>query len=91
MSESIIAGIPVIGASYGALGERIRRDAVGWTFDPDDPDELIELVRRLDADRHEILRAAARTADVTFTTTAEIATRYAARYRGAALPDEDRR
>ena len=91
MSESIIAGIPVIGASYGALGERIRRDAVGWTVDPDDPDELVELVRRLDADRHEILRAAARTADGRFTTTAEIATRYAARYRGAPLPDEDRR
>lgn len=89
MSEAIIAGIPIIGASYGALGERIRRDGVGWTFDPDDPDELVDLVHRLDANRHEILRAAARTADVTFTTTAEIATRYAARYRGTALPHED--
>jgi glycosyltransferase involved in cell wall biosynthesis len=91
MSEAIIAGLPVIGATYGALGERIRRDGVGWTFDPDDADELVGLVRRLDANRHEILRAADRTRDVTFTTTAEIATRYAALYRGAPLPDEDRR
>ncbi len=34
MTESLIAGIPVIGASFGALGERIRADGVGWTIDP---------------------------------------------------------
>ena len=39
MTESLIAGIPVIGATYGALGERIRTHGVGWTIDPDDPDE----------------------------------------------------
>jgi glycosyltransferase involved in cell wall biosynthesis/GT2 family glycosyltransferase len=88
MSEAIIAGIPVVGASYGALGERIRRGGVGWTFDPDEPAELIELIRRLDANRHEILRAASRTASVPFTTTADIANRYAELYRGA-VTDED--
>lgn len=87
MSESLIAGIPVVGATYGALGERIRRSGVGWTFDPDDPDELVELVRRLDANRHEIHRAAARTPEVAFTTTADIANRYGALYRGTP-PDE---
>lgn len=82
MTEAVIAGRPVIGAVYGALGERIRRDGVGWTFDPDDPDELIELVRRLDADRHEVVRAAEATLGVRFPTTADLAAAYAACYRG---------
>ena len=34
MSEALAAGRPVIGAGYGALGERIRRDGVGWVVRP---------------------------------------------------------
>ncbi len=60
MTEAIIAGVPVIGASYGALGERIRTHGAGWTIDPDDPDELVTLVERLDANRDEVLRATRR-------------------------------
>ena len=40
MTEALAAGIPVIGARYGALGERIRAYGVGWTIDPDEPHEL---------------------------------------------------
>ena len=47
MSESLAAGVPVIGASYGALGERIRMFGVGWTIDPMDHESIIKLVERL--------------------------------------------
>ena len=48
MSEALAAGIPVIGASYGALGERIRANGSGWTIDPTDPDGIRVLIERLD-------------------------------------------
>lgn len=57
MTEALVAGRPVIGASYGALGERIRATGAGWTIDPADPPALLELVRRLDACREEVARA----------------------------------
>ena len=61
MTESLIAGIPVIGATYGALGERIRAHGAGWTIDPDDPERDCEtLIRRLDTARPELLRATRR-------------------------------
>ena len=60
MTEALIAGIPVIGATYGALGERIRARGLGWTIDPDKPHELTTLIQRLDHNRHELLRATRR-------------------------------
>ena len=89
MSEALIAGRPIIGAHYGALGERIRANGVGWTIDPTDPDALRTLVERLDRHRPEILRAAGRTATVTAPSPAEIAARYAALYRGDPPHHED--
>jgi len=50
------AGIPVIGATYGALGERIRAFGAGWTIDPTDPDGIRVLIERLDRARDELLR-----------------------------------
>jgi GT2 family glycosyltransferase/glycosyltransferase involved in cell wall biosynthesis len=82
MTESLIAGIPIIGATYGALGERIRTHGVGWTIDPDDPDELLALIRRLDAARFEILRATRRAHRVPLQTMSVSAVAYAAIYRG---------
>ena len=48
MTEALAAGIPVIGARYGALGERIRANGCGWTIDPMDPDGIRVLIERLD-------------------------------------------
>ena len=80
MTESLIAGIPIIGATYGALGERIRTHGVGWTIDPDDPDELHTLIRRLDTARFEILRATRRADAVPLRAVDETAGDYAALY-----------
>jgi GT2 family glycosyltransferase/glycosyltransferase involved in cell wall biosynthesis len=83
MSEALLAGRPVIGATFGALGQRIRADGVGWTFDPGDPTELRQLVERLDRCRAEVIRATRAAHAVSFPTVADTAPTYAALYRGA--------
>jgi GT2 family glycosyltransferase/glycosyltransferase involved in cell wall biosynthesis len=84
MSEAMAAGIPVIGATYGALGERIRAFGAGWTIDPTDPDGIRVLIERLDRARDELLRVTRQVLLVPLETVADTAHRYAALYKGAA-------
>ena len=56
MTEALVAGLPVIGARYGALGERIRAQGAGWTIDPMDHDGIRTLIERLDRCRDELMR-----------------------------------
>ena len=81
MTESFVAGRPVIGTSYGALGERIRAGGLGWTIDPEEPASLEALVRALDRHRPEIARAAAAVRDLALRPVAATADRYANIYR----------
>lgn len=83
MTESLIAGCPVIGTQYGALGERIRAHRVGWTVDPEDPDRLRELVENLDRCRDEVLRASREVSRLPIASVAESADRYASLYRAS--------
>jgi glycosyltransferase involved in cell wall biosynthesis len=80
MTESLIAGRPVIGASYGALGERIRATGAGWTLDPDDPAAARQLIEHLDRCRLEVQRATEAAATVPLAPVASTAHRYAALY-----------
>ena len=80
MSESIAAGIPVIGARYGALAERIRAHGCGWTIDPMDPEGIRALVDRLDRARDELVRVTREALRVPLETVADTAPRYAALY-----------
>ncbi len=89
LTEAILAGVPVIGTTFGALGERIRAHGVGWTVDPADADGLVELVTRLDANRWEILRASRRAGRTPVETVAQTAPRYGALYRGGTDERED--
>ncbi len=89
LTEAILAGVPVIGTTFGALGERIRNHGVGWTVDPADAEGLVELVSRLDANRWEILRASRRAAGTPVETVAQTAPRYGALYRGGTDERED--
>ena len=91
MTEALAAGLPVIGAGYGALGQRIRALGVGWTFDPQEEDELPSLVEHLDRCRPEVLRATRRAAATELRSTAATADRYAELYQGAHLPTDRRR
>lgn len=83
LTESIVAGRPVIGSRWGALGERIRRHEVGWTIDPEDVDGMRELVDRLDRCRLEVLRATRRAVAVELRPVEATTERYAALYRDA--------
>jgi glycosyltransferase involved in cell wall biosynthesis len=83
MSESLVAGLPVIGARYGALGERIRAYGAGWTIDPMDHAGIVALIDHLDRCRDEVLRATRRVLDVPLETVADTAHRYASLYRGS--------
>jgi GT2 family glycosyltransferase/glycosyltransferase involved in cell wall biosynthesis len=89
LTEAILAGVPVIGTTFGALGERIRAYGVGWTVDPADSEGLVELVSRLDANRWEILRASRRAAGTAVETVAQTAPRYGALYRDGTDDRED--
>ena len=80
LTEALVAGLPVIGTTYGALGERIRRHQAGWTVDPDDAPEILELVHNLDRARAEILRATEAARRVPVQTVAQTAHRYALLY-----------
>ena len=83
MTEALIAGLPVIGASYGALGERIRPTGAGWTIDPTDVAGIQELVENLDRCRSEVLRATRRAIAAKVQSIGGTAPRYAALYRPA--------
>jgi len=82
MTEALIAGRPVLGIPFGALGERIRRHRSGWTVDPSDWEGAEDLVRRLVQTRQEVERATRAALAVTFESVADTAPSYAALYRG---------
>ena len=82
MSEALASGLPVIGARYGALGERIRACGVGWTIDPMDPSGIRALIERLDRARDEVMRTSRRVFDVKLESVADTVHRYAALYHG---------
>lgn len=81
VTESWIAGRPVIGACYGALGERIRATGAGWTIDPDDPRGVLDLLRALDACRWELRRGTEAALRVELRSVADTAAMYAELYR----------
>lgn len=81
MTEALVAGLPIIGHQHGALGERIRRDGVGWTIDPADVASVIQLIEHLEKDRLEVLRTTQRAAACLIRSVAQTAPAYADLYR----------
>lgn len=59
LSEIVAAGIPVIATQLGAIGERVRENRLGWTFDPWNDAEFSDLITLLDRERDRIDAAAA--------------------------------
>ena len=45
--ESLMNGIPVIGSSRGGIPEMIEDGKNGFLFDPDRPEELAALIRKI--------------------------------------------
>lgn len=87
LTESLIAGRPVIGSRDGALGERIREHQVGWAIDTDDLLALERLIDDLDRCRVEVLRATRRATELDLRTVADTVGSYAPLYRSDAPPD----
>jgi glycosyltransferase involved in cell wall biosynthesis len=50
LSEFFAAGLPVIGSSLGAIGDRLRAQRAGWVVDPEDPDGFLAVIDQLHAD-----------------------------------------
>ncbi|MCC5951670.1 MAG: glycosyltransferase [Acidimicrobiia bacterium] len=88
MTEATIAGLPTIAATYGALGERIRTQACGWTIDPHDPTTTATLIEHLDHCREELHRATHNATHHPITTISHTRDRYAALYQPTAAPKE---
>jgi glycosyltransferase involved in cell wall biosynthesis len=85
MTEALIAGVPVIGARYGALGERIRATGAGWTIDPTEVTGIQHLIADLDRCRSEVLRATRRAIAARVESIGGTAPRYATLYRSSGL------
>jgi GT2 family glycosyltransferase len=83
MTEAIIAGLPVIGARYGALGERIRATGAGWTIDPTDVSGIADVIGNLDRCRSELLRATRSAIAANVESIGGTVRRYAALYRSS--------
>lgn len=90
MTEVLLAGRPVIVSEVGALAERTRRDAVGWTVDAEDLPRLATFVRNLDRRRHELLTATSRVTQLPVRHTRDTVAAYAALYGDPEVPTRER-
>ncbi|MFZ1030212.1 MAG: glycosyltransferase, partial [Limnoraphis robusta] len=59
LTESWIHGIPVLGTSYGAIGERISRYDGGWILDPVDPHQWYETILSIIQNQEDYVRKVA--------------------------------
>ena len=55
LTESWMFGIPVIGTTYGAVGERIIREKGGWTLDPISSQEWYDNIIAIQNDKNDFL------------------------------------
>lgn len=76
LSESILAGIPIIATNLGALKERVERDNIGWIVDYKKPDDICLLLRHLNKNRNEINKCSEMTKHVHIKTFREMQNEY---------------
>lgn len=88
LSEAWAAGIPAVGSSLGAVGERIRRTGAGWTIAPDTSvDKLLELLGKIRSDRNELAEKKAAASSLHLKSVADMNSEYRELYRSIAAPD----
>jgi hypothetical protein len=80
LSEFFAAGLPVIGSSLGAIGDRLRAQRAGWAVDPEDPEGFLAVIEGLHADPAG-WRRVREAADFTVRPLAEMARAYDALYQ----------
>jgi glycosyltransferase involved in cell wall biosynthesis len=89
LSEVTAAGLPVLGANLGALGERIAEGGLGWTFDPFDPVRFANLVAELVADRALVDAAAERVCALPIRTESDMASDHEALWASLSIASAD--
>jgi glycosyltransferase involved in cell wall biosynthesis len=58
LAEAMAAGVAVLGANVGGIPDVIQNEVTGLLFDPDNPDELAQLLIDLHADKGKMQRLA---------------------------------
>lgn len=58
LAESMAAGVAVLGANVGGIPDVIQNEVTGLLFDPDNPDELAQLLIDLHSDKGKMQRLA---------------------------------
>lgn len=85
LSEAELAGVPVLAADMGALGERIRREQTGWLMDLDTPPKaVLQRIKEIFADDQNYTETRDRVTAFRHKTLLEMCREYDALY--AALP-----
>lgn len=76
VSESWAMGVPVLGSSLGAVGERILRHGGGWTLPPNDPAQWLGQINAIAGNRDEFERCRNAVRHIEMKTVSAMADRY---------------
>ena len=81
LSEAWQAGIPVIGSSLGAIGERIRETEGGWVVDVSKPQAMVDILRSIRHDPRDLQEKTERVARLRLPTLWQMGAAYSVLYR----------
>ncbi|WP_068555809.1 glycosyltransferase [Thermotalea metallivorans] len=77
LSESLIAGIPVLVTDVGALGERVKKYGTGWMVPPNaNPLNLLEKIQYIKENREEYVAMKRKIKDIHIPTILEMCRKY---------------
>lgn len=89
LSEAQLAGVPVLAADIGALGERIRRDGTGWLISPDAPvKEILKTIDGIFEDKTQFQAVCDTTAGFRHKSIADMCGEYVRLYNTVAVPEK---
>lgn len=81
LTESISSGVPVLGVSLGAVGERVKKFGLGWLIEPDaKPQEYVEKIKSIFNNPSEYSKIIANINSYSIRSTREMAQKYSGIY-----------
>lgn len=82
LSEAVLAGVPVLATDIGAVGERVKKDYLGWLIQPtDSPKDALAQIDEIFQNEDEYMRISQHVAEFSHKSAAEMDDEYAALYR----------
>lgn len=90
LTESWAYGIPVLGTSYGAIGERIEKHNGGWTLEPVNAQEWYDRIFNILDDRAGYLKTIKNIPDIGIKSVDQMAEEYCAVYKGLLRQEKER-